>query len=51
VDRNGGAGGGAAQTQASNQSQPDLEMEWELLQRVDAETAKTYQTEATQKFQ
>lgn len=44
--------GTAAQTQGSNQSPIlDSEMEWELLKRVDAEAAKTYQTEAEQKFQ
>jgi uncharacterized lipoprotein len=50
VDENGGRGGGVAQTGAATQTQPDLEMEWELLQRVDAEAAKTYQGEAEAQF-
>lgn len=52
VNANGEGGGGrVAQTQGTNQAQPDLEMEWELLKRVDAESAKKYQDEAQQKFQ
>jgi hypothetical protein len=50
VDEHGGRGGGMATTAASNQSVLDLEMEWELLQRVDPEAAKAYQAEADQKF-
>ena len=50
VDENGGRGGGMNTAQASNQSILDLEMEWELLQRVDPEAAKAYQAEAEQKF-
>lgn len=43
--------GAVAQTTGANQAQPDLEMELELLKRVDAEAAKKYQDEAQQKFQ
>jgi hypothetical protein len=52
VSSSGGSAGGASQTQGNNQPPaPDLEMEWELLMRVDAETAKTYKAEAEAKFQ
>ncbi len=50
VSETGGRGGGVAQTTAGTQTQPDLEMEWELLQRVDAEAAKTYLSEAETQF-
>lgn len=52
VNPNGGSGGGTSTTQGNNQPPaPDLEMEWELLKRVDAETAKTFQSEAEKQFQ
>ncbi|XXF77519.1 hypothetical protein P2318_31370 [Myxococcaceae bacterium GXIMD 01537] len=51
MDENGGRGSKLADTQASSQMQPDLEMEWELLLRVDAAAAEQYKGEALQKFQ
>ena len=52
VNESGGSGGGMNTNTATNQTPaPDPEMEWELLKRVDAESAKTDQTEAEAKFQ
>jgi hypothetical protein len=52
VSASGGSSGAQATTQGSNQAPVlDSEMEWELLKRVDAEAAKTYQSEAEAKFQ
>lgn len=51
ADQNGSQGGGVSRTAAASQTQPDLMMEWELLQRVDAEAAKAYESEAHAKYQ